>query len=165
MLQYYNTVPNYHRRSLRNYRSDQIEQQLTSYSTTTLLKTLTNEKSGYLVPLYITRMTTFFSSFVFDTDTSRPTSVIFDRHVSFTWISLGTAIFVHSTGVGYVSGLFVTFFVWIQMFDYGIVFLIFYSIHFKLLRSVTFRSILAPFQVHPLLPSNREGFAIILAII
>ena len=30
ILHYYNTVPNYHRQSIKNYKSDQIEQQLTS---------------------------------------------------------------------------------------------------------------------------------------
>ena len=92
-------------------------------------------------------------------------------------ISLGPAIFIFSTGVGFVPGLFVAVFVWIPMFDYGIDILfffeysilfysiLFYSIQFNHLQSVTFLSMLAPFQVHPLLPSNGDGSALTAAVI
>ena len=63
----YNTVPNYHRRSLRNYRSDQIEQLLTLYRTSILLMAMTSMKK-------ISRITSRLSSLLFF-------SLVFGRHV------------------------------------------------------------------------------------
>ena len=76
----YNTVPNYHRRSLSLYRSDQIEQPLPFYGTLFLLTTLTRKRT-ILVLLYHTRMNFFSSLFLCLRRT--PTTTEFQQMVVF----------------------------------------------------------------------------------